>query len=724
VDCLTRNTQHSAVSISIQKQEWRKSMGKILLFVVSLECFVLSNTLFITAQSPSLHPVSTPSKSATVPIQVENNQVFVELAFTRADGSDRKALCVISPPPATGWAVTETLARDLGLDLSGERGAEGGLQFVSIAKPPQVRVGGMAIDANDLPPMFAVQAEEFAPSTKAECFWNLLHLRRYQAAIDCTAKTLTLAQHGVTPPKDARLGTCASKASEWVYFDSRHHLQYKADEHGNRIMDFSYAGYGGGGVSLPDISVAATLSAAPGDNTTQIQDAIDKVSRRPLDAKGFRGAVLLKPGTYDVGGTLRITASGVVLRGSGSEDGGTILRMTGSPHRLLRMEGRIASAEQKAADDGGRFRKGLPPGSTPTWQTEGNAATITDAYVPAGADSFQVSNAAGFHTGDSVLIRRPVTQQWIHLMAMDTLVRDGKAQTWIAPGAYIQTDRTIRQIKSNRITLDVPLTEPLDAEYLKPEGATMIRYTFPARISQVGVEHLRVVAPSRDAPISETQYTLLLIAGVIDGWARDVAVEETTNAIGVEATAKRITLDSIRVLHKTAHSGGAAPADFSISGTQVFVNRCSVSGDGTWPLVTQARVTGPIAVLNFVTDERGVAPHQRWATGLLVDSSTFSNSTHDRPGIAFSNRGTAGSGHGWDVGWAVAWNVTTPYLLVQRPPGAMNWCVGCTGQPVPPTGGASGTFDAAGTQVTPSSLYLEQLRERLGDAALANIGYP
>jgi hypothetical protein len=132
-------------------------------------------------------------------------------------------------------------------------------------------------------------------------------------------------------------------------------------------------------------------------------------------------------------------------------------------------------------------------------------------------------------------------------------------------------------------------------------------------------------------------------------------------------------------------------------------------------------VTGPIVILDAVTNERGVSPHQRWATGLLVDRGRFDNSTARAQGIAFSNRKTAGSGHGWDIGWAVAWNVTSPFLLVQAAPGTMNWCIGCKGEVVdtPP----QGTYDAKGATVTPSSLYLEQLRERLGDGALKAIGY-
>ena len=80
----------------------------------------------------------------------------------------------------------------------------------------------------------------------------------------------------------------------------------------------------------------------------------------------------------------------------------------------------------------------------------------------------------------------------------------------------------------------------------------------------------------------------------------------------------------------------------------------------------------------------------------------------------------------------MAWNVKTDYLLIQQPPGATNWCIGCIGRPtsilwhgnkiaVPEI--PSDLFESPGAAVTPASLYLAQLRDRLGPAALTNIGY-
>ncbi len=498
----------------------------------------------------------------------------------------------------------------------------------------------------------------------------------------------------------------AQGTSAWVFFGPDNRLQYATDAQGNQIMDFSYAGYKGGGVQLPFVPAAATVSPSGGDDTSTIQAAIDSVSQLSPDPNGFRGAVVLLAGTYNVSGTLTITTSGVVLQGSGSGPDGTIVNMTGDPHTFLEIHG------------------------SGSWQTVGRSAAMTDSYVPSGTMSFNVDDASSFGVGDTVLIRRPVTEAWVHFMGMDTLVRNGQPQTWLALGSSITTDRVIAAINGNQITLDAPLTDSFDSTYLDPPGSTIIHYLYPGRISQAGVEHLSIVAPPIDVDISFPQYAALSFGPVINAWARDIAIQDTQNSVSLSNNVKQVTLDTVSVTHTIRHSGSAAPADFSISGTEVFVNRCSVTGSGVWPIVTQSRVTGPVVVLNFYGSERGFSPHQRWATGLLCDNCQFSGATSGTPGIAYSNRGTNGSGHGWDAGWAVGWNVTTRYLLVQAPPGVDNWCIGCTGtgltKSMPGGDGTplpNGIYDSLGTPVVPFSLYLEQLRERLGSDALANIGY-
>jgi hypothetical protein len=522
------------------------------------------------------------------------------------------------------------------------------------------------------------------------------------AEIVLLCATLIAAVAGQDAPS---VPTSNTGTSARVFFDSNHRLQYTQDSSSNRIMEFSNAGYGGGGVSLPSALVQATVNPSGGDDTAAIQSAIDTVSALPLDSNGFRGTVQLAPGAFNVSTTLNIKASGVILHGAGSADGGTVINMTGNPFLFLRM------------------------GGTGSWQTVGSSASITDSYVPSGATSFNVNNAANFSLGDTVLVRRTISAAWIHFMGMDKLVRDGQPQTWLSPGNTITTDRTIAAIHGNQITLDVPLTDNFDSQFVT---GSVVKYNFPGRISLVGVEGFKVVAIPKNVDITQPQFEGLSVNSLINAWLRDVIFQDTQNTLPVSGTVKQMTFDGVIVNHTAAHSGDG-PADFAFSGTQIFANNCAVLGLGSnvWAAVTQGRVTGPVVLLNFHGDDRGFAPHQRWATGLLCDGCTFPNShTSDKAGVAYSDRGILGSGKGWDAGWGVAWNVNAKTFTVQQPPGAQNFCIGCVGQILtqaePGTSSPqlpNGIYDSHGTPVTPSSLYLEQLLERMGPQAVIDIGY-
>ena len=173
-----------------------------------------------------------------------------------------------------------------------------------------------------------------------------------------------------------------------------------------------------------------------------------------------------------------------------------------------------------------------------------------------------------------------------------------------------------------------------------------------------------------------------------------------------------------------ATKGAAKPADFSVSGSQILLHRCTAQGDSVFFLATMGGVAGPNVLLQCEFRGNGwIQPHMRWATGLLVDNCRVPDG-----GIDFMNRGEMGSGHGWAIGWAVAWNCAAKELLVQRPPGAANWAIGCIGERR--TGGMpfghaetlpEGIVDSPGVPVAPASLYRAQLAERLGPAAVRNL---
>src|SRR5262245_16015688 len=176
-------------------------------------------------------------------------------------------------------------------------------------------------------------------------------------------------------------------------------LVYVPDAQGNTIPDFSNVGFEGGNQPLPgeggvpDVPVRATLTPKPGPRDADIQAAIDAVSKLPLDARGYRGVVLLKAGRYDLADHITIHASGALRRAEGTGPTGTGLVARGTAQRfnrndptqegVVRVEGDIPAGVNLT----GSARLPLAPGAS--------VLGITDVYVPVGARSFHVTTSAG-----------------------------------------------------------------------------------------------------------------------------------------------------------------------------------------------------------------------------------------------------------------------------------------------------------------------------------------
>jgi hypothetical protein len=509
-----------------------------------------------------------------------------------------------------------------------------------------------------------------------------------------------------TPDKfpSTQIGDQKAGVSEWVYPGRDGKLVYKTTPEGDKIIDFSYAGYMGGGVALPDVPVKKTVKpSGSNDDTENIQKALDEVASLPLIG-GFHGAVLLAPGSFTCSKTLSLSSSGVVLRGSGSGPGGTTIKMVGEKHCAI-IIGPTARAQKS---------------------TEGKAlqTSITDAYVPSGAGSFRVAESKGFAVGDAIVIQRPTTAAWLHLMQMDNLKRDGERQTFIPTTRSGQAERRITAIDANRITIDVPLSDSYDAKYLNPPGTIVTKTNLSVSVSQLGIEKIHIQCPPLEIKYTDAPYSAIRVGGD-DCWVKDVYCEETMNS--TEVSGKRVTMQQIVVTHTYPNLGASKPSDFSIQGSQILIDRCKASGGNTYFVWTGSLTGGPNVVLNSSFNGHGsrLQPHQRWATGLLFDNCKVPDG-----GIDFLNRGVAGTGHGWTMGWGVAWNCLAKTYIIQQPPGSYNWAIGCVGErqqtarlfdtsPILP----EGIFDSHGINVAPQSLYLAQLEERLGSQALKNLGY-
>ena len=494
--------------------------------------------------------------------------------------------------------------------------------------------------------------------------------------------------------------------SQWVHFGPNGKLVYKTTARGDRIPDFSYAGYRGGGGALPLLKTRVRVSpTSAADDTPKIQAALDEVARLAPDAHGHRGAVELAPGHYHLSGTLTIHASGVVLRGTAAiGPSASVLELTGAPHCAITIQGEY---HQRAL-------------STPTW--------LADRYIPAGATTIHLADASNVHAGDWIEIIKPVTPAWTHFMGMDDLVRDGKPETWVKNN--IRVLRRVASIEGNAVRLMVPLNDSFDSQFYQGKHPTVTRVEITGQISEVGVETLQILAPDRSIAYRvDAEFDGIAMDNTVDSWLRYVAFVDTTDSVRIEYHSVRITVLGADVRQQSAVTSHAQPFDFRISGSQILLDRCTGQGDRVTYVGTQSRSEGPVVVLHCRFLGTGkIEGHQRWSTAFLVDKCEVPDGD-----IYLRNRGTMGSGHGWTLGWSVLWNNKARTILVQNPPGALNWSIGDIGDqitaPMPVSDGPegaplpSGIVESAGKPVEPASLYLEQLRERKGSAAVAAIGY-
>eukprot|EP00977_Amphora_coffeiformis_P007766 scaffold1697_cov180-Amphora_coffeaeformis.AAC.2 len=165
----------------------------------------------------------------------------------------------------------------------------------------------------------------------------------------------------------------------------------------NTVPDFSNCGYKGGGVSIPFVPVEQTLepSNVTGvDRRQDIQAAIDAVAALPL-VNGFRGAVLLKAGLYEVSNPgIYVHDSGIVLRGEGQGASGTTILYTST-----------------IADDA--ITLGFTNGGYDNTELNDNVYDIVDPFVPVGSKTITITDASTLSPGDEIIIKLQPNSDWL-----------------------------------------------------------------------------------------------------------------------------------------------------------------------------------------------------------------------------------------------------------------------------------------------------------------------
>lgn len=201
-------------------------------------------------------------------------------------------------------------------------------------------------------------------------------------------------------------------------------------------------------------------------------------------------------------------------------------------------------------------------------------------------------------------------------------------------------------------------------------------------------------------------------------WVRDVTGFHLDHSlVTIDRHAKWVIVQDCKVREMVSIITGGRRYAFHLTGQLSLVQRCDVE-TARHAFVFNARVCGPNVFLDCESriDFNASEPHHRWSVGGLFDCV--------KAPIYIRDRGWMGSGHGWAGANYVAWN-TEGELTLQQPPSAQNYAVGHVGKQTPPflpnehdmRPRQDGHWDRYGVHVEPRSLYLQQLKERMGEDA-------
>lgn len=465
----------------------------------------------------------------------------------------------------------------------------------------------------------------------------------------------------------------------------------KIDYKKENIPDFSFAGYQKSEAPIPFVKTEITLDSEGENDYYRIQEAINTLAERPL-VNGFRGAILLKAGTYHLAKTLRITSSGIVIRGEGQGQNGTVLIDIRSGNDIpTQIQSR---KEQSTIALVGNDR-------SPT--SLGLETRIKTDFVKVGSTQFEIDGNPGFNVGDTISVIKTTNSNWIQELDMGQF-------GWVANAYQLGHPRVISRIEGNTVYINIPMVDQIKEE---EGGGKILKVSYPGRIVNSGIENLRMESVYNGSEDEMHIWNAIHLIGVENCWVRNVTGKYYAfSLVGVYNESSFNTIQDCAMLEPKSIPTGNRRYPFYIDkGTGNLFQRC-YSDHGRHDFVTGSRVAGPNVFLDGYapTSLNETGPHHRWATGTLYDNIYAGT-------IAARNRGGSADGHGWSAAFNMFWNcVATIGFIVENPPGSINWLIGGTGR----VSGDSYTA-SLGHPVEPRSLFIKQLTDRIGESKVKDI---
>lgn len=567
---------------------------------------------------------------------------------------------------------------------------------------------------------------------------------------------------GETPLYDAYSFTAIDEEIAHYTYDSPYpalqlvdgHLNYIPDYRGNRVPDYSNAGYKGGGIAIENVPVRIVLEPSAdsnSDDTERIQRAVEMLGRTPVEADGFRGAILLKAGTYRISRPILIAQDGIVIKGEG--DGHESIEKFEKPlspdnwfdyAHSEKPEKRVTKIVATWVSDSYNKNTALFNISGGKIRTEDEIA-ITDLYVAVGSRTLHLADVSGFKPGDNVLIHRAVNAAWAQDLKMDVITEAPgllSANQWARNGqverAYTEVcqERTIASVdpKAGTVTLVEPIIDPLDRKY---GISTVARFSAEERVSQVGIENLQFISRfSKKGTALNTAFGVdykffddechaqvgVRIGNAENIWVRRITTYHIDVAVSVSEGVRWATIQDVNCLEPVSGTGGERRYSFTNSGGTLILNQRNYARFTRHGFIVMGNVMGPNVFYNDRTDYQFDAnePHLRWSAGGLYDNV--------QGRIYVQNRWNNGTAHGWSGANYTLYNHRGKFIISQNPLAA-NYLFGQS-DPADRLPFVMAEVDpgnvpnykayeySLGRPVTPQSLYLQQLQDRLGAEAV------
>lgn len=448
-------------------------------------------------------------------------------------------------------------------------------------------------------------------------------------------------------------------------------------------MDYSTCGYHASEQSIPDVKNAVFVSQTQGDCSARLQKAIDYVASLKADKSGHRGTVLIGEGTFILDRPLRITASGVVLRGMGK--GKTRLVKRGFDRgALVYIEGQNSL-------------------------TKGDTLKIADPKLAAGSSTITLDAGGMLKAGDRIMILRPSTKEWIESLKCDDFGGGLDYTGWKQTDIDMLWHRTVVKVLGNTATLDAPLTMAIDRKY----GDAMVITSYNrGEIKECGVENMTLESAHNDWNPKDEDHCWdgVWMNNASDCWVRRVDfLHFAGSAVNLQKQTRRVTVEDCIASEPVSEIGGWRRRVFLTRGEQTLFQRC-VSKDGYHDFAADYCAPGPNA---FVQCD-GENSHSfsgsvgSWAPGLLFDVVNIEGND-----LAFRNMENWQMGTGWNTANSMFWQCTASTLYCYSPDvdnrSSANACWG--------TMTGNGEWTGSNDATTPRSLFYDQLQKRVGDKA-------